>query len=223
TRRPLSSEEFSHMVDAARTGPSCGGIPGRDRVMLYYIAAWTGFRKRELGSFTPRHLFLDAQIPYLTVPASYSKRKRNDMQFLHPGLVALLKSWLVKRNPKPEEILFPISKEISGIDRNTAEMIAYDLAAAHNFWIAESQTPEEEKEREQSDFLKYKDSQGKFADFHGLRHTFITNLSLNGVDPKTAQTLARHSTMELTMNVYTHLNDKKQIDAINLLPRPKQE
>ncbi len=69
--------------------------------------------------------------------------------------------------------------------------------------------------------LKYQDSQGKFADFHGLCHTFITNLSLSGVDPKTAQTLARHSTMELTMNVYTHLTDKKQIEAINLLPSPQ--
>ncbi len=221
-RRPLSAEEFTLMIDAARTGPPTQGLSSRDRVMLYYIAAWTGFRKKELGSLTPRHLFLDSTVPYLTVPASYSKRKRNDMQFLHPGLVELLKAWLAKRNPGPEEILFPISKEISGVDRNTAEMIAYDLAAARNFWIAESQTPEEEKKREESDFLKYKDSQGKFADFHGLRHTFITNLSLNGVDPKTAQTLARHSTMELTMNVYTHLNDKRQIDAINLLPSPKE-
>lgn len=219
-RRPLSADEFSLMVDAARTGPSCEGIPGRDRVMLYYIAAWTGFRKGELGSLTVRHLCLDASVPYLTVSASYSKRRRNDTQFLHPGLVDLIRKWLEKKNPKPDEILFPISKETCGVDRNTAEMIAYDLNAARSFWIAESSTPEEEQQRLESDFLKYKDSQGKFADFHGLRHTFITNLSLNGVDPKTAQTLARHSTMELTMNVYSHLNDKKQIEAINLLPSP---
>lgn len=221
-RRPLSSEEFSLLIDAARTGPPVQGLSSSDRVMLYYIAAWTGFRKKELGSLTLRHLFLDAPVPYLTVPASYSKRRRNDTQLLHPGLVTLLKSWLARKKPKADDILFAISKEISGVDRNTAEMIAFDLNAARSFWIAESETPEEEKKRIESDFLKYKDSQGKFADFHGLRHTFITNLSLNGVDPKTAQALARHSTMELTMNVYTHLNDQKQIDAINLLPGPNE-
>ena len=64
------------------------------------------------------------------------------------------------------------------------------------------------------------DSNGDFADFHGLRHTFITNLFLNGVDPKTAQQLARHSDISLTMNVYTHLNAQTQINAINALPTP---
>jgi len=47
---------------------------------------------------------------------------------------------------------------------------------------------------------------GKFADFHSLRHTFITNLALAEVHPAKAQRLARHSTIALTMNVYTSLN-----------------
>jgi len=57
-----------------------------------------------------------------------------------------------------------------------------------------------------------------FADFHGLRHTFITNLRDAGVDPKTAQKLARHSDIRLTMIIYTHVKDKTEVDAINLLP-----
>lgn len=43
------------------------------------------------------------------------------------------------------------------------------------------------------------------VDFHSLRHTFITGLAQKGVHPKVAQTLARHSTMELTMRFYTDL------------------
>jgi integrase len=42
--------------------------------------------------------------------------------------------------------------------------------------------------------IDYKDSDGKYADFHSLRHTFITLLARSGVHPKTAQDLARHST-----------------------------
>jgi integrase/recombinase XerD len=42
-------------------------------------------------------------------------------------------------------------------------------------------------------------------DFHSLRTTFITNLARSGVHPKTAQELARHSDINLTMNYYTKL------------------
>jgi integrase/recombinase XerD len=47
---------------------------------------------------------------------------------------------------------------------------------------------------------------GKYADFHSLRHTFITRLVAANLPPKIAQTLARHSTITLTMDRYTHLN-----------------
>src|SRR5262249_13411612 len=57
-----------------------------------------------------------------------------------------------------------------------------------------------------------------FADFHSLRHTFITNLANGGVHPKTAQTLARHSTITLTMDRYSHTLVGEQVEALNLLP-----
>jgi hypothetical protein len=37
-------------------------------------------------------------------------------------------------------------------------------------------------------------------DLYALRHTFISNLAAGGVHPKTAQGLARHSTITLTMD-----------------------
>jgi hypothetical protein len=58
------------------------------------------------------------------------------------------------------------------------------------------------KKAEESSFLCFVDSQGRYADFHALRKTFITNLSKSGVSPKMAQSLARHSDINLTMNVY---------------------
>ena len=54
------------------------------------------------------------------------------------------------------------------------------------------------------------------ADFHGLRHSFITNLARAGVHPSDAQALARHSSITLTMNLYTHTKReslRKIIDA----------
>ena len=40
----------------------------------------------------------------------------------------------------------------------------------------------------------------------------------SGVNPKTAQALARHSTIDLTMNVYTTLTVTDQAAALNTLP-----
>jgi integrase len=56
------------------------------------------------------------------------------------------------------------------------------------------------------------------ADFHSLRKTFITNLSRAGVSPKMAQSLARHSDINLTMNVYTMVNVSDQAAAVESLP-----
>lgn len=51
-------------------------------------------------------------------------------------------------------------------------------------------------------------------DFHSLRTTFITNLSRKGVSPAVAQRLARHSTITLTIDVYTKIDDRELREAI---------
>ncbi len=51
--------------------------------------------------------------------------------------------------------------------------------------------------------------------FHMLRHSFITNLVYNGVDVKTVQELARHSNINTTMSVYTHIQEEQKKAAIN--------
>jgi integrase/recombinase XerD len=53
--------------------------------------------------------------------------------------------------------------------------------------------------------VKY-EVEGRVLDFHALRGTFITSLSRAGVHPKTAQILARHGDINLTMKYYTHLS-----------------
>ena len=55
-------------------------------------------------------------------------------------------------------------------------------------------------------------------DRHALRHTFITRMARSGVTPKVAQALARHSTINLTMNTYTKLGVSDQAAAVEALP-----
>ena len=49
---------------------------------------------------------------------------------------------------------------------------------------------------------------GQVADFHALRGAFITGLVRSGIDAATAQALARHSDVRLTLQTYAHTTRK---------------
>jgi len=69
--------------------------------------------------------------------------------------------------------------------------------------------------------IPYQDDVGKYADFHSLRHTFASVLDKAKLTLKERQTLLRHSTIALTMDIYTHigLHDERQgIDKMPSLP-----
>jgi len=65
--------------------------------------------------------------------------------------------------------------------------------------------------------IEYEDARGELADFHALRHTYITHLVAGGTNLKTVQSLARHSTITLTMDGYTHVIPSSQRAAVDAL------
>lgn len=222
-RRPLSDGEFSRLVEAAR-GSSWvfRGLSGADRAMLYITAAYTGLRAAELASLTDSSLDLESGLPTAAVKACYSKRRRRDVQPLRPDLARLLSDWLADRTanaaPALEAENGPVTLRLPRGGRrienererppearlwpgtwyeNAAEMLRHDLAAAG---------------------IPYEDAAGRVFDFHALRHHFISNLARGKVHPKTAQTLARHSKITLTMDRYTHLAVADVAGALEGLP-----
>ena len=66
--------------------------------------------------------------------------------------------------------------------------------------------------------IPYQDDDGRYFDFHALRGQFISLLAAKGVHPKVAQTLARHSSITLTMDYYTHLDVLDVTGALDKLP-----
>ena len=56
-------------------------------------------------------------------------------------------------------------------------MLRADLDAARCAWIDASSSDDERADRERSDTLVYRDARGRVADFHALRHTFISTLA----------------------------------------------
>jgi site-specific recombinase XerD len=223
-RRALSEDEFARLVEAARSGKRVESIPGPDRAMMYILAAWTGFRKGEIGSLTLRSLRLEDNPPTATVAACYSKRRRQDTQILHPEVARLLKEWLATRKRLgPNDPLFLISGRVpGGTQRKISKMIERDLMAARDKWLDEAKTEAEKKRRLKTDFLCYCNHDGLFADFHSTRHLFITSLERAGTSPKMAQTLARHGDIRLTLGVYTHVGFGDRTAAIESLPGPPE-
>lgn len=65
-----------------------------------------------------------------------------------------------------------------------------------------------------------RDSYG-LSDFtlHELRHTYLTLLAESGVHPKVMQELAGHSSSQITMDIYTHVNLQAKREAVEAVSK----
>ncbi len=159
-----------------------------DRTMLYALAIGTGLRASELASLSVSSFNMKTKT--VTLNAAYSKRKREDVLPLHPSLVERLTVWIDGKKGK----LFPGTW---AAERRQAKILRRDLEEAG---------------------IEYVDEQGRYADFHALRHTFVSSLARSGVHPSKAKELARHSTITLTMDVYSHVETEELRSALDSVP-----
>jgi integrase len=216
-RRPLTMDEITRLIQAAETGKKIRNIAGPDRAILYIVGAYTGFRRNEIGSVTKRSFCFDSEPPTLTVAAGYSKHRRTDVLPLRKDFAERIRVWIDgKWRFCYDRPLFKVT------GAKTSEIIRRDLDVASKAWIDDVKDETERKKREKSSFLASPDDQGHVVDFQSLRNTFVVNLSRSGVQPKAAQTLARHSNINLTMNTYTMPRVLDQAAAVEALP-PKPE
>ncbi len=239
-RRASTLEEISWLTTAARNGKPFRGISGEDRAMLYAVAVYTGLRVSELASLSRNSFNLESTPATVTVEACYSKHRREDVLPLPLPLVDALKAWFAGALQQRISATLRIEDAQQRASRKSTErlwpgtwteracrMIQSDWRAARDAWIeAAGDSEAERKRREESDFLKYENSAGEVADFHSLRHTFITLVVKSGVDPKTAKELARHSTITLTMDRYSHiglLDMHSAVERLSDLPEIQQE
>ena len=187
--------------------------------LLYNVALNTGLRASELASLTPGTFDLDGEPPTVCCLGAYTRNGEQATLPLRPDLTAALRKWMDGR--LADGRLWPGRWASS---RAAAEMIRRDLAAAKAAWVKRAPSEQVKAERVKSRFLEYRDASGRIADFHSLRHTLITNLARGKVHPQNAQALARHSTINRTMNAYTHtvLGDlADDVGRLPALPAPK--
>lgn len=180
-RRALTSKEFKRLIAATEKNPkSVQCYTGPERALIYKFAYYTGLRKSEIASLTPESF----KAKQITIEATISKHRREDVIPTHKALLAAIKPHL--KTIKAGEPLFPKQGK-----RDAAKMMKADLKAAG---------------------IPYKTDEG-YADFHAGRHTFITRLLGSGVSVVDTMALARHSDVKMTMK-YSHIEKERQAAAI---------
>ncbi len=176
-RRELAVEELVAVISTTEEGNvTRAKMSGIDRAMLYRTAVFTGLRSAELGSLTPENFDLENAEVMLT--GKFTKNGDPARQPLPPTLVPLLRDWLKARPVDQPCWPGPWAK-----NKGAGKMLKKDLEAAGVAYV----------------------KNGLFADFHSLRHSYISTLIRSGTNLKVAQVLARHSTITLTADRYGHL------------------
>ena len=215
--KPLTFDELPAAVDRARErlhdNPEFIAQQvrlGQERELVYKLAVTTGLRKNELASLTVGQLDIDADFPHVRLNAADEKNRQGNSIPLRRDVADELREWLAsssgcgagsanvlafRRDATP--IKRPASTPLLNIPDAFCKILDRDLKAAG---------------------IPKRDDRGRTIDVHALRHTFGTMLSMAGVAPRVAQAAMRHSSIDLTMNVYT---DPRLLDvqgAIESLP-----
>ena len=194
-RRELDAEELRRLLTAARDSErTFRGLTGPDRFHLYATACGTGLRASGLASLTPEHFDLDGKTPTVTLAARHAKNRKTKVQPLAPDVADLLRVYLADR---PAGL--PVWNGTWASDRVGAEMLRIDLDAAGIPYTVEGPDGP------------------LFADFHALRHSYLTLGGRAGIDLRTLQELAGHSTPTLTAR-YSHRRLHDLAGAVEKLP-----
>ncbi len=195
-RRELTEDELHRLLTAACASTrTFRGLTGWDRYHLYATACGTGFRARGLASLTPESFDLEAEIPTVTLSARRNKSRVLKVQPIPADVAELLRAYLGDRSSGQ-----PVWGGTWATGGKGAEMLRIDLDAAGISYVVEG-------------------PDGPLhADFHALRHTYLTLGGRAGIDLRTLQELAGHSSPVLTAR-YSHRRLYDLAGAVRDLPR----
>jgi integrase len=191
-RRELTQEEQKRLIESTRASTVIRSrLGGASRAMLYQLALATGFRRNELKSLKPESFDLDSDSASVTVAAGYSKHRKQDNQPLPPWIVKPLKAWLCSGNA-----LWP------DLTRHTAKMLKADLEAAG------------------VEYVTIGPDGPLYADFHSMRHTYVTSVSRTTAPLKDQMEMTRHGTPSLFLKTYAKTNQQNKSRVANQLADP---
>lgn len=204
----ISASPLTHLKPGkAESGKRAALEPDELRLLLEHTEAdktrfgLTGHERAILYRFAAETGFRANEIRCLTVASfdfanqlvnldgKHTKNGRGASLPLRSATATLIKDLFTSKMPHIAAFNLPSKYSM-------ADMLRADLVAAE---------------------IKMDPNRGQFC-FHSLRHSFGTMLAASGVHPKTAQTLMRHSDINLTMIMYTHTLRGQEATAVESMP-----
>ncbi len=191
-RRALTVDELRRLLDAA---------PLYMRILVE-VAICTGLRLGELGSLTIGHF--DPEAATIRVDADHDKGRVLRHQLLPARLLEPLKEFIASGMAR-DMYRKHYGRRDANRDIPVAPLLFVPSHAARSLHIVADRAG-----------VPWTTELGKM-DFHALRVAYINLIIGTGADVKTAQTLARHSTPTMTMNVYGRAVDERMAKAVETL------
>jgi len=221
-RRAMTEEEAKELIAYTASAADQSGVDkkgrvkwvmsGPDRALLFLLAIQTGFRAGAIRRLRVRDFKLGVEKPTVTLKGKAATKNKKDMtQPLQPRTAAALKAAFARKLPDARAFDMPDKWD-------TATMLRRDLDGARQKWLEAAKTPNERRERAESDFLAAEDSEGRKLDFHALRTTTGTLLALQDAPRAITTRIMGHSDYRITDTYYTRVKDDQRRTVVDMLP-----
>ncbi|NMC18969.1 MAG: site-specific integrase, partial [Thermogutta sp.] len=204
TYRPLTVDDLPGAVARARERLAKHpeviarlDAEGRERALLYRLMLYTGLRKNEAATLRIADVRLDADPPCIRLRAENEKNRQGSTIPLRRDLAGAIREHLAGKARVITIGTAPADEPVFDVPAGLLRVFDRDLAVAG---------------------IEKRDGSGRTVDLHALRHTAATWLSRARVPAKVAQEVMRHSTVGMTLGVYTHAGLADMAEAVEALP-----
>jgi integrase len=195
-KRPLKTRRDAGYKRMKTTTVKKFTLLGEERRLAYALMLYTGLRVNETRQLVWADMNLKERL--VRVRPTTTKNSKPATLPLHSYVIELLKDWQGKHpDSKPNDRVLKIPASNSSF----LKVLNRDLEYAG---------------------IEKTDDVGRVVHLHALRHSFASLLARQGVHPHVLQGLARHSKVDTTMRLYTHILRGDDVSAIESLKQPKK-
>ncbi len=195
-KRPLQQRKDAGYKRIKTTTVKKLTLLGEERRLAYALMLYTGLRVNE----TRQLVWEDVNVKerFVRVRPTTTKNSKPATLPLHSYVIELLEDW---RDKQPDSKQNDRILKIPASNSSFLTVLNRDLKYAG---------------------IEKTDDVGRVVHLHALRHSFASLLARQGIHPHVLQGLCRHSRVDTTMKLYTHILRGDDVSAIESLKQPKK-